>query len=126
MTHPTILQECQLGAGIIEAAELIIQTEFKHSYEKSSCTEGGEDGDEKVDALVCLCFHAVVAKVHFLSVRVQHQVIYLTISQHYLSQGLLNSDPEHVENVLLWWHKQCLVYPCLSCMAQDYLTIPRV
>jgi hypothetical protein len=56
----------------IEAAKLIVWTEFKCSYEKSSHTEGGEDGDEQVDDLVCLCFHAAVAKVDFLSVRIRH------------------------------------------------------
>ncbi|KAJ3499225.1 hypothetical protein NLJ89_g10123 [Agrocybe chaxingu] len=36
----------------------------------------------------------------------------------------LDSDPEKVENVLLWWYEHHSIYPCLSCMALDYLCIP--
>ena len=38
---------------------------------------------------------------------------------HYLS-----IDTEIVDNVLLWWWEQKSVYPCLSQMALDYLSIP--
>lgn len=36
----------------------------------------------------------------------------------------LCTDVEHVTNPLAWWYKWHAVYPCLSCMALDYLTIP--
>jgi hypothetical protein len=36
----------------------------------------------------------------------------------------LDSDPEHVTDVLLWWIERKHMYPTLSCMALDYLTIP--
>jgi hypothetical protein len=36
----------------------------------------------------------------------------------------LSMDPEQVEDVLLWWHEQKAMYPHLSRMALDYLTIP--
>jgi hypothetical protein len=36
----------------------------------------------------------------------------------------LSMDPEQVEDVLLWWHEQKAIYPHLSHMALDYLTIP--
>ena len=36
----------------------------------------------------------------------------------------LNTDPEHVTDVLLWWFKRQHTYPTLSRMAMDYLTIP--
>lgn len=36
----------------------------------------------------------------------------------------LSTDPEKVDNVLLWWYEHRAVYPCLSRMALDYLTIP--
>jgi hypothetical protein len=36
----------------------------------------------------------------------------------------LSTDPEQVDDVLLWWHEQKSMYPCLSRMALDYLTIP--
>ena len=38
---------------------------------------------------------------------------------HYLS-----TDPEHVTDAVAWWYKKQFVYPCLHCMALDYLTIP--
>jgi hypothetical protein len=36
----------------------------------------------------------------------------------------LSTDPEQVKDVLLWWHEHVSMYPCLSHMALDYLTIP--
>jgi hypothetical protein len=36
----------------------------------------------------------------------------------------LSTDPEHIVDVLLWWVEWKHVYPCLSHMALDYLTIP--
>jgi hypothetical protein len=38
---------------------------------------------------------------------------------HYLS-----TDTEKVTDVLLWWFERCAMYPCLSRMALDYLSIP--
>lgn len=36
----------------------------------------------------------------------------------------LSTDPEHTDDVLLWWFERKSVYPCLSRMALDYLSIP--
>jgi hypothetical protein len=36
----------------------------------------------------------------------------------------LSTDPEMVEEVLMWWHEYRGMYPYLSRMALDYLTIP--
>ena len=36
----------------------------------------------------------------------------------------LSIDTEVVDNVLLWWWERKSVYPCLSRMALDYLSIP--
>jgi hypothetical protein len=36
----------------------------------------------------------------------------------------LSSDPEFVPDVLAWWHERRNVYPRLSRMAMDYLSIP--
>ena len=36
----------------------------------------------------------------------------------------LNTNPKMVEDVILWWDEHRGMYPCLSCMAQDYLMIP--
>jgi hAT family C-terminal dimerisation region len=36
----------------------------------------------------------------------------------------LSTDPEMVDDVLLWWSERRAMYPRLSRMALDYLTIP--
>jgi hypothetical protein len=36
----------------------------------------------------------------------------------------LSSNPEHVKDVLQWWTDKKAMYPCLSHMALDYLSIP--
>ncbi|KAF7790257.1 hypothetical protein EIP86_001209 [Pleurotus ostreatoroseus] len=36
----------------------------------------------------------------------------------------LEADTEEVDNALEWWWKRRDIYPNLSCMALDYLTIP--
>jgi len=35
----------------------------------------------------------------------------------------LSTDPEQVKDVLLWWNEQKSMYPHLSCMALNYLSI---
>jgi hypothetical protein len=40
--------------------------------------------------------------------------------------AFLSSDPEFVEDVIAWWHEKRTTYPCLSCMALDYLTLPGI
>ncbi len=36
----------------------------------------------------------------------------------------LSSDPEHTTDALKWWYDRRAVYPTLSRMALDYLSIP--
>jgi hypothetical protein len=36
----------------------------------------------------------------------------------------LGTDPEHVQDVLMWWFERWHTYPRLSRMARDYLSIP--
>jgi hypothetical protein len=36
----------------------------------------------------------------------------------------LSTDTEPVNDVLMWWYEQREMYPHLSRMARDYLTIP--
>jgi hypothetical protein len=38
----------------------------------------------------------------------------------------LSTDPVAVDDVLMWWHEHSAMYPHLSRMARDYLTIPGV
>jgi len=53
----------------------------------------------------------------------------LTFSAKYLEvhdevNRYLSTDTENVSDVLLWWTECCAMYPCLSQMAVDYLSIP--
>ena len=36
----------------------------------------------------------------------------------------LTTDIEHVTDAIAWWHEHHIVYPCLSRMVLDYLSIP--
>jgi hypothetical protein len=36
----------------------------------------------------------------------------------------LSTDTEKVTDVLIWWFERRAMYPCLSRMALDYLSIP--
>ena len=36
----------------------------------------------------------------------------------------LQTDPEFVEDVVAWWYEKHDIYPFLSQMALDYLTLP--
>ena len=38
----------------------------------------------------------------------------------------LSTDPEHTDDVLMWWAEWRGLYPCLSCMVLDYLLIPGI
>jgi len=38
----------------------------------------------------------------------------------------LSMEPENVKDVLLWWVEMCAVYPHLSQMAWNYLSIPSM
>ena len=39
-------------------------------------------------------------------------------------QCYLAADVEDVMDGLIWWYKRCAMFPWLSCMAQNYLSIP--
>jgi len=39
-------------------------------------------------------------------------------------ERFLSTDPEHVQDVFLWWYERKHIYPCLHRMVLDYLTIP--
>ncbi len=39
-------------------------------------------------------------------------------------QRYLTADIEDVKDALMWWHERCQIFPWLSHMACDYLSIP--
>jgi len=36
----------------------------------------------------------------------------------------LAADVEDMKDGLMWWYERCMLFPHLSCMARDYLSIP--
>jgi hAT family C-terminal dimerisation region len=47
-----------------------------------------------------------------------------TTDLHDELDSYLGTDPEHTADVLLWWVERKHIYPSLSRMALDYLSIP--
>jgi hypothetical protein len=43
---------------------------------------------------------------------------------HNKLKSYLSTNTKDVKDALLWWHDQWASFPSLSCMAQDYLSIP--
>ena len=39
-------------------------------------------------------------------------------------ERFVSTDPEHVDDVFIWWYERKHIYPHLHRMALDYLTIP--
>ena len=59
-----------------------------------------------------------------VSAKVRQYIITLHTYCLLISLADISMDPEQVDNVLLWWHERKSMYPHLSRMALNYLTIP--
>ena len=44
-------------------------------------------------------------------------------SNHMELDHYLTADVEHITDAIAWWHKHHAIYPCLSRMALDYLSV---
>ena len=99
----------------IAAAKDIIRAEFNHSY---AAQPGNVEEDEDVD-IETSGKHSknIFDNLPALSApRIRELRDEL---DRYLS-----TDPEHVVDVLMWWTERKSMYPHLSRMALDYLSIP--
>lgn len=100
----------------IATARGIIRTEFNHSY-TTTCPEGGEE-DQRGDIKMSRNHAAnIFDNLPALSAPTTQEL-------HDELDRYLSTDPEHVIDVLMWWTERKLMYPHLSRMALDYLSIP--
>jgi predicted oxidoreductase len=103
----------------IAAAREIIRTEFNHSYAAQAEDIEGEDGDVDVEMSgpSAPCSSNIFDNLPALSApRIKELCDDL--------DRYLGTDPEHVVDVLMWWTERKSMYPHLSRMALDYLSIP--
>ncbi|KAK2464134.1 hypothetical protein APHAL10511_003827 [Amanita phalloides] len=105
----------------IRATCQIVHETYEQSYKMSrnASKEAGDDLDDSEDKveqrkrIKINIFDSLPA----LAVPKPSQL--LDKLDHYLSM-----DPQHTPNALAWWHEQCKMYPTLSCMVFDYLSVP--
>ncbi|KAJ3498251.1 hypothetical protein NLJ89_g10242 [Agrocybe chaxingu] len=111
----------------IDTAEDLLRSEFERSYRLEELSEDedmGDIGDEVVrPSNAGPSPRSKKAKINLFD----KLPALATPARNELKDELrryLDCDPEQVENVLLWWYEHRAVYPCLSRMALDYLSIP--
>jgi hAT family C-terminal dimerisation region len=99
----------------IVTAKDIIQTEFDCSYAaQPESVEEDQDGDIEMSRAHAANIFDNLPALSALRTRELHDEL-----DRYLS-----TDPEHVKDVLMWWTERKLMYPHLSHMVLDYLSIP--
>jgi hypothetical protein len=99
----------------IVAARDIIRTEFNRSYApQPESVEEDQDGDIEMSRNHTENIFDNLPALSAPRIRDLHNEL-----DRYLS-----TDPEHVIDVLMWWTERRSMYPHLSCMVLDYLSIP--
>jgi hypothetical protein len=118
----------------VVAAEQIVRAEFKRSYEKhedcEDCEEGRSSDEEGVNTQVRYFF--VMSRHDFTIYAgvIKHLRQHISTKEAKRSElrdeldTYLSSDPEYVDDVLVWWSERRRTFPRLSRMALDYLTLP--
>jgi hypothetical protein len=104
----------------IAAARDIIRAEFNHLYAtQAEDIEEDEDGDGDVEMSgpSRVCSSNIFDNLPALSAP-KTQELRDDLDRY------LGTEPEHVADVLTWWTERKSMYPCLSRMALDYLSIP--
>ncbi|PPQ93512.1 hypothetical protein CVT25_005213 [Psilocybe cyanescens] len=107
----------KLDDSWIQAAHDIIWEEYEHSYKLDNIL--GDDDDD----VAANNEHSVSS----MSTNIFDNLPDLSPTSSELSDELdryLASDVEGAKDMLMWWYEKLGVYPCLSRMAHDYLTIP--
>ena len=120
----------------IETARDIVRDEFKQSYKNKKASEEASD-EEVVEAdKPSAVRYLAIFVVHTLNSSCTQQVSSNTFDNLEslcapkpldLRDDLdayLSTDPEAVGDVLKWWSEKSTMYPSLSRMALDYLSIP--
>ena len=99
----------------IKKAEALVREEFEHFYASSDDGSDSESNDVSAvkQAKSCNIFDQLKALAPPKLSDYQSEL------DHYL-----NTDIEHVTDVLVWWYEWHATFPRLSRMALDYLSIP--
>ena len=99
----------------IDVAEQIVRDEFKHKYADLPGDSNDDEGNSipSPKKKVHNIFNNLPSLAAPKAAKLCDELV------HYLS-----ADPEQVVDVLMWWTEHKATYPCLACMALDYLSIP--
>ncbi|GLB45805.1 hypothetical protein LshimejAT787_3000140 [Lyophyllum shimeji] len=103
----------------IDTAEELLRAEFDRSYRQEDMTD-----DEEVGAGLSSCATNPSSRTRNVFDNLPSLSAPSRKELRDEVDRYLSTDPEKVDNVLLWWFEHRAVYPCLSRMALDYLTIP--
>ena len=118
----------------VDTAHNIIHAEYNHSY--STTADLDHDNDYisvgLADNVHCLNYlFLLFAGFHYQQSQSSDNIFDILPNLAPISSDLhdklkiyLASDTEHISDGLLWWHERGTTFPCLSHMAQDYLSIP--
>ena len=114
----------------------MVRDEYGRSYKKAPATDStisnaeGETGSEMVchvPALV-LPLHVLADNFHMQTTNIFDSLPVICAPKvtdlRDELDSYLSTDPEHTADALLWWAERKHVYPSLSRMALDYLSIP--
>jgi hypothetical protein len=101
----------------IVAAKDIVRAEFDRSYAaQPENVEEDKDKDKDVE-MRGMCSSNIFDNLPALSAPRTREL-------RDELDGYLSIDPEHIVDVLMWWTEKKSMYPRLSRMALDYLSIP--
>ena len=102
----------------IKTAESLLHEEFNRSYTSVEHTSDSVDSDAEIVE------KPAMGKTTNLFAQLDVFAPPKSSDLHSEIDRYLAMDVEKAEDVLKWWHDRHVVYPCLSRMALDYLSIP--
>ena len=111
----------------IKTAKQIVRDEFERTYKGSGTADSTTFNAECDTGLKKVCPSVFsVCVINFAEPTMWRQRICAPKATDLRDEidRYLSTDPEHTDNVLLWWAEWKKAYPCLSRMALDYLSIP--
>ena len=97
----------------VEEAERLARTEYARSYNRADSPVAGEVPEDAQDDVV------VDGEFDFGDISLGKRMADRDELDEYLAQPV-----EHVADALMWWRNKRHVFPKLSKMAADYLSIP--
>jgi hypothetical protein len=101
----------------IQTARHVVRSEYEQAYRTRNVNTSDESGDESEEERRTKKKTNIFDSLPALAAPKQSEL--LDELDRYLS-----TDPEHAPNPLAWWRERRKMYPTLSRMALDYLSIP--